>query len=507
MKKRFTRWIAAGMSGLFVLSGGSLFASAATTPNLDIASDAYVVADAASGQILIEKNMNKQKAPASITKILTLALALENGNLEDSITVSYDAAHSIEPGSTHIALEVGEVVSFRDAVMGTQLISANDAANVVAEYTSGSLDAFVDRMNLKVQELGLTGSHFVNPNGLDARGHYVTAYDMAQITRYALSVPGFREVFGTTEYQMPPSNRKARNYKFYAQSSIMFPENREYYEGITGSKLGYTHNANHTIVALAKRGNMELIVVALDSKGSSPKYDDTKKLLDYCFERYETVTLSARELKTAQVPIASLEQPTGIAQVEAQQDHTFVVPLGTPKSALNIRYDLPDLYKSERKIDPSFSVSLADGTVLYTAPLQYSILPVDPGAAYTQSLLSIPKKDFLNDLMIVALKCLLVVMMVAMAIFFVYRSMVMTRYAFSQRTMNKRRMEALRRREQALLRRSEENRVSELEELLREREHACYGVPDNVTHFYPTRQQPPTTRNPNIASRRRTAKK
>lgn len=506
MKKWLARLATAGIAGLLTCGVGLTPAGATTAPNLVIASDAYVVADAATGQILIEKNMNKQKSPASITKILTLALALENGNMDDSITVSYDAAHSIEAGSTHIALEVGEVISFRDAVMGTQLISANDAANVVAEYASGSLSAFVDRMNLKVQELGLTGSHFENPNGLDAKGHYVTAYDMAQITRYALTVPGFREVFGTTEYQMPPSNRKARNYTFYAQSSIMFPENREYYDGIEGSKLGYTYAANHTLVALAKRGNMELIVVALDSNGSSAKYEDAKKLLDYCFERYESVTLNAKELKAAQIPIASLEQPTGIAQVQAENDHTFVVPLGTPKSSLEIRYDLPDLYKSERKVEPTFSVYLADGTQIYTAPLEYSILPVEPGTTYAQSLLSIPKKDFLNDLMLVAVKCLLVVMAVGLLIFFVYRCMVMTQYAMSQRTMNKRRMEALHRREQAVLRRSEENRISELEELLRERERASSSIPNNVSHIYPNRQ-PSATPNPNLSNRRRSAKK
>ena len=142
LKKRCMQLLAA----VLVLISLSVKAFA-LTPDLGIVSDTYVVMDAKTGQILLEKNKDKQKAPASITKILTLALALEKGNLDDVITVSKDAVYSIEPGSTHIALVPGEVITFRDAVMGTQLISANDAANVVAEYAGGSMDAFVAMMN------------------------------------------------------------------------------------------------------------------------------------------------------------------------------------------------------------------------------------------------------------------------------------------------------------------------------------------------------------------------
>lgn len=489
----FSRYFAAAMASLVVMLSCTTSAGA-VTPELNINSDAYVVIDAASGQVLIEKNMTKRKAPASITKILTLALALQNGNMDDTITVSKEAVTSIEPGSTHISLVPGEVITFRDAVMGTQLISANDAANVVAEYSAGSMASFVMNMNLKVEELGLHNSHFANPNGLDATGHYVTAYDMAQITRYALTVPGFREVFASTEYQMPPTNIKPRDWVFYAQNSIMFPANSEYYEGITGGKLGYTHNANHTLVASAKRGGMELIVVALDSNGNAAKYKDAKALLDYCFERYESMTIGAKELRASDIPVASPETPTAMVSVSSEGDHSFAVPLGTTRSSLDIRYNLPEYYKSERRVDPSFSVYSADGQLLYTAQLSYSIVPVDRSVTATPTE-RIPKADYFNDLLMVAIKCLLVVMGVFTVIFLVVRTVVMVRYRIQQNRLRRRKQENLRRRQEALERSRQELRNLETANAIMQHQimHPSSGsgnVPDNVTHIYPNRSTP-----------------
>lgn len=466
----------------------------ALTPDLGIVSDTYVVMDAKTGQILLEKNKDKQKAPASITKILTLALALEKGNLDDVITVSKDAVYSIEPGSTHIALVPGEVITFRDAVMGTQLISANDAANVVAEYAGGSMDAFVAMMNNKVAELGLKNSHFANPNGLDAKGHYITAADMATITRYALSVPGFAEIFGATEYQMPPTNIKARNWTFYAQNAIMFPSNREYYDGILGGKLGYTHNANHTLVALAKRGDMELIVVALDTKMKNDKFTDAKKLFDYAFEHFERMTISSKELRAKEIPVSSKDSPTHYVKIKSEQDHVFAVPLGTPKSSLRIEYNLPEYYANTRRIEPSFTVYGPDNNILYTAPLQYDLLDLEK-IALAPPTVRLPKAAYINDFMLLALKCLIVLLIVGITCYLIMRSMVITNYAVKKRTSRKKYEESLRRKEQAYLRNQEELERMENEHaaLLGDRyTHTVAStfstvVPDNVTHIYPKR--------------------
>ena len=251
IKKRFLSLLAAGALLLCALTPSAY----ALTPPLDIISDTYCVMDAASGQVLIEKDKNKQKAPASITKILTVGLALERGgDPDDTFVLDYKTCHSLEAGSTHIALTEGEEISLRDALMATMIMSANDGANAVAQYSAGDMDDFVPLMNQKVQELGAVDSHFANPNGLDQEGHYTTAYDMCLITQWAMGVKGFDDYYGALRYTMQPTNMQPQARPFSTRQNMIDANTKYYYEGATGGKLGYTYDARHTIVTTATRG-------------------------------------------------------------------------------------------------------------------------------------------------------------------------------------------------------------------------------------------------------------
>ena len=152
------------------------------------ASQTSVVIDAATGQVLVEKGMDQMMYPASITKIMTVLLALENSDPDKIHTMSYEATHSIDPNSTHIALTEGEQLTLRDLMYATMVASANDAANGIAECVAGSIDQFVAMMNEKAKEIGAVHTHFANANGLHNTDHYTTAYDMALITKYALKI-------------------------------------------------------------------------------------------------------------------------------------------------------------------------------------------------------------------------------------------------------------------------------------------------------------------------------
>ena len=152
-----------------------VYAESSTVPP-EVTAHAYLVMDAQTGQVLVQKGGAERNYPASITKIMTLALAMEKcgGDMTQQVTVSPDAVYSLEAGSSHVALQPGEVVSLNDLFHATILASANDAANVLAEYTAGSMEAFVELMNAKAAELGLAGTHFVNANGLHSADHYTT---------------------------------------------------------------------------------------------------------------------------------------------------------------------------------------------------------------------------------------------------------------------------------------------------------------------------------------------
>lgn len=254
-----------------------------------VVSDAYILMDAGTGQLLCEKNMDKQKYPASITKILTLGLTLQYGSLEDTLTVS-ETAIAVGPDAAHIALRPGEEVPVRDAAMATLLASANDAANCLAEYVSGSIEDFAALMNRTAERIGCTGSHFVNPSGLPDDGHYTTAHDMARITAWALTVPGFRELFGVTDYTMGPTNLQSESRRWGTQNA-MIVESAYYYEGAWGGKLGWTTDAQHTMVTTLTREGRDLVLVVMDSTHRNEKYQDAALILDTALAQLRPLAL------------------------------------------------------------------------------------------------------------------------------------------------------------------------------------------------------------------------
>lgn len=249
-----------------------VYAESSTVPP-EVTAHAYLVMDAQTGQVLVQKGGAERNYPASITKIMTLALAMEKcgGDMTQQVTVSPDAVYSLEAGSSHVALQPGEVVSLNDLFHATILASANDAANVLAEYTAGSMEAFVELMNAKAAELGLAGTHFVNANGLHSADHYTTPYDMARLTQWAMTVPGFSELFGATSYTMQPTNKQEQE-RLFGTDNCMLVTNKYQYEGTTGGKSGWTEEAGYTMVETVTRSGRSLICVVMGSAKSMTSF-------------------------------------------------------------------------------------------------------------------------------------------------------------------------------------------------------------------------------------------
>lgn len=276
--RKIRKYITAALVVLMI-SRYTLAASAIS--GADITSETAVLMDAETGEVLFEKDMNKRMSPASVTKIMTGLLAVEQTLPQEIITVS-DAATDLPPGSSYIALSPGERLSVKDALYALMLPSANDAANALAEHISGSQQGFVALMNHRAKEIGAFNTNFENAHGLDSDNHKTTAYDLALITREAINNEDFLIYSGMGNYTMPATNIAAER-GFVNQQYMLVDTSRFYNSDVIAGKVGYTRMAGHTMSTVAVRDGRVLICVVMNTSRDD-KYYDTEKLLTFGFD-------------------------------------------------------------------------------------------------------------------------------------------------------------------------------------------------------------------------------
>ena len=260
--------------------------------------DSAIVMDMDSGAIVYGKQIDKRHYPASITKLLTALVALENSQLTDEVLFSDDSVSFLEYGDAHIGMTPGEIISMEDAYYGMLLASANEVSYAVAENVGrlmgGDYNTFIQKMNDRSAELGCTGSHWMNANGLHDENHYTTAHDMALITSAVYQYDEYREVVQTLSYTIPPTNLVNESRTFQQKHKMLWPENENYYEYCTGGKTGYTDQARTTLVTTADNGNLRLAAVVLYDFGNDA-YIDTRAMFDYVYNNFSKVMLADQE--------------------------------------------------------------------------------------------------------------------------------------------------------------------------------------------------------------------
>jgi serine-type D-Ala-D-Ala carboxypeptidase (penicillin-binding protein 5/6) len=267
------------------------FSIAATSNNPGvISSETAILIDGTTGEVLFEKNSHKPMYPASITKILTAIIAIEEGDLSDNVLVSKKAR---DVDGTRVYLEPGEQVPLKKLVQGLLINSGNDAGVAIAEHMAGSVESFSNEMNRFTKEkIGVDNSTFKNPHGLFDINHQTTAYDMAMITKYAMKNKEFREIFRTKELRWVGEGWDTTLYNHH---KMLWR-----YEGVNGGKNGYVDQSGTTLVTTAKREETELIAVTLKANSSEAAYSDTTSLLDYGFTHFLTQKFSKDDLTTIQ---------------------------------------------------------------------------------------------------------------------------------------------------------------------------------------------------------------
>ena len=312
------------MIAVLLLTGfiGWMLSASAAEP-FHVAAKGAVLIDADSGLVLFAQNADRRLPMASTTKVMTTLLALENAKLDEMVTAGKNAAGV--PG-TSLYLSRGETLSMEHMLYGLMLRSGNDAAVAVAEHIAGSVSAFADMMNAKAEALG-ANAHFVNPHGLDADGHGISALGLALVMRAAMQNEAFRKITGTRRKIIPWVGNE--------YSRVLENKNKllKTYDGATGGKTGYTGKAGRCLVFSAKRDGLSLIGAVLNC----PTWFDTATtLLDYGFENYR----SESALETGQ-PVDAVTVKGGVSElVNAIADGPLrtAVPIGT---AVRIVRDLP----------------------------------------------------------------------------------------------------------------------------------------------------------------------
>lgn len=250
-----------------------------------------IVMDAKTGQVIYEKDAYSKQYPASTTKLMTALVILEQGNMNDTLTMSENAIWGIDRDSSNIGLDVGEQISMKDGLYAILMSSANEVCVGAAEHISGSTDAFVALMNQKATDLGCTQTNFVNVNGLHDDNHYTCAYDLAIIAREALKDETIREMSSCTYYEVPPTNM-INDIRYLWQNNELICETSDYYYSYcTGGKTGYTDQAGGTLVSWASYNDMELICVVMNTQPKANIFTDSIKLYDYMFYNYYHHTL------------------------------------------------------------------------------------------------------------------------------------------------------------------------------------------------------------------------
>lgn len=274
---------------------------------IDLASNAKsaIIIEPTTGKIIFDKNSNERLEPASMTKIMTLLLtfeAIDNGrvSLDDMVNISKRAE---DMGGSQMFLEAGSNIRLEEIIKGVSIASANDGAIALAEFIGGSVENFVDMMNKKAEDLGLSNTHFANPHGLHADNHYSSAYDMAIMASNLIS---HEKVLNYTSIYEDYFNKPDGSRTWLVNTNKLV----RFLEGVDGLKTGYTSEAGYCLTATAKKGNVRYITVVMGEPSSDIRSSETANMLNYAFNSFKLNTILDKSQELGTIYIDKSKQKT-----------------------------------------------------------------------------------------------------------------------------------------------------------------------------------------------------
>lgn len=319
-----------------------------------LGSKAAYVMDADSGVILFNYNENEKLYPASLTKIMTALIVLERvTNMDELVTFSYNSVtKNIDKSSATIGASAGDQLSVKDCLYSLLLPSANDVANALAEHIAGNMNDFVLLMNERASQLGLKNTNFTNPSGLHDDNQYSTAKDLAIIYKEAMKNKLFMQISSSVSYTHAPirryKNPNNSNNQVLNTNSIMVPGSTYYYKGATSGKTGHTSLAGYNLAMSAKKNNMQLITVLLGAQSEKIRFNEAKKILDFHFDNYKSLTIKNFDPRFIEDPHLSINDVNMVnsLSITCNDNAHITLPknVHTSEVTSKISYQVTDIY-------------------------------------------------------------------------------------------------------------------------------------------------------------------
>ena len=362
---------------------------------LSVDAKAALIVEKNTGKIIYEKNSETQNYPASVTKILTAILTIENCKLDDTATVSQSAISQIPSGYVVAPLFIGEQMKIKDLLYALMLKSANDAAYVLAEHVGGSVEGFSEMMNKKAKEIGCKNTHFVNPNGIHNDDHYTTAHDMYLISNYAMKNDIFAKIVSTYQYKLPATNKYPNNDRIMENTNDFINPKSGYYNKIVkGIKTGTTLQAGNCLITDSSENGLDFITVVLGAKTSNSKFSETRKMIKYAYNNYTLTDLHKKGDVIKNIDVENATEETKNLNLIISDDVTVMNNVKIKKDEIK-----PNIELNENIVAP-----IKEGDELGT--IKYNV----DGLEYTAKLLA--QKD-------VELKTYYVEIAIGVGIFFI----------------------------------------------------------------------------------------
>ena len=293
-----------------------------TAPNM-------LLANADTGRVLYERNAEEKIYPASVTKLMTAIIVVDECNLNDIVTVSEKAVKSVPFGYVNANLRAGEKLTVDNLLNAMLIPSANDAANALAEHVGGSIENFAEKMNSKAKELGCIGTNFTNPSGLHEENHYTTTKDLLLIAKEAIQKSTIKTIIGKTTYTLPKSNKYTKTNRILTTTNYMKRKEltRYYYQYCIGGKTGYTGEAKNCVIEYASKNNVNLISIVMgeNAKIKGTKFLDAKQMFEYGFNKYENKQVAKKDTVFETIIISNGTKETRNLETLYKSDINIIV--------------------------------------------------------------------------------------------------------------------------------------------------------------------------------------